>query len=270
MNISSVFATILTVAVIYFGVIQSTDRPEIFLNAHAIILVLGGTCIAALYSYSLKTFFKIFSRMAQVLYFTDKSKTHHLVQTVLQLASASKQGPAALQNVKTNHPFFSDGVEALVDKVIPLNDFRTHMLNKITITNADYQADAKVLKNIAKYPPAFGLIGAVSGMIGMMGQLSSGVDTIGVSMATALVATFWGIAFANLILLPFADYYQKIADQDLRQRSIILEGICLIKNKEPFLVVQEKMLSFVPLRDQKKLRQNNHAANGSRVSSVAA
>ncbi|NCN28216.1 hypothetical protein GW915_11640 [bacterium] len=269
MNFSAAIATTLTVLVLYFGVFTSSDRPEIFLDSHAFLLVFGGTIIASLYSFSMKKLLNIAKNYIKIVYFTDKTDAKKIVSTVLELSQAAKKGNEALRAVKITHPFFRDGVEALADKVVPLQDFRAHMINKLKIVNAEYQSDADIIQSIAKYPPAFGLLGAVTGMISMMGQLSGGVEKIGMSMATALVATFWGIGLANFILLPMADYYKKLSAEDLKQRSIILEGIYLIKRKDSSVLIQEKMLSFVPIKDHKKFKEQNNLISDAKFARAA-
>ena len=111
-----------------------------------------------------------------------------------------------------------------------------------------YQSDAKTLNALAKFPPAFGLLGASTGMITMMTNLGKGgAETIGPAMAIALVATFWGIAVANLILLPLADFAAKAAQDDTHVREMIYEGLLLLKKKESQAYILQVVNGYLPI-----------------------
>ena len=104
-----------------------------------------------------------------------------------------------------------------------------------------------MFKVLSKLPPAFGLLGAVLGMVALM-QALGGEDafaTIGPAMASAMVATFYGIAFANFILIPIGENLSLSSNQDLVIRKMILEGIKIIRNKEHPIVIEEELKSFL-------------------------
>lgn len=106
-----------------------------------------------------------------------------------------------------------------------------------------------------KFPPGLGLLGASSGMIEMMvGLNSSGMDGIGNAMAVALVATFWGIAIANFVFLPLADYAARVASEDFFTRSLVVHGISLIKQGMAPKIIAETLISQLAIRDQVYLR----------------
>ena len=125
-----------------------------------------------------------------------------------------------------------------------------------------YQADSKMLNALAKFPPAFGLLGATTGMIEMMSNLGKGgASSIGSAMAVALVATFWGIAMANFIFLPLADRAGKMAGDDAHIRDMIIEAAMVIKNKGSEYLLLNTLRGFLPLtqRSSVSVYNNNYA-----------
>jgi chemotaxis protein MotA len=70
-------------------------------------------------------------------------------------------------------------------------------------------------------------------------------DRIGPAMATALVATFYGLLTANLILIPIAEKLQTVSKTDLTLREIIKEGIMLVHEKKHPLFIKEYLESFL-------------------------
>jgi chemotaxis protein MotA len=104
-----------------------------------------------------------------------------------------------------------------------------------------------MFKALGKYPPAFGLLGAVLGIIAMMQGLGSAdaIKKVGPALAVALVATLYGIAVANFILLPLGENLHKANKFDFVLRQMIIDGLRLIRQKKHPLVVEENLKSYL-------------------------
>jgi chemotaxis protein MotA len=100
---------------------------------------------------------------------------------------------------------------------------------------------------MGKYPPAMGLMGAVLGMIALLGGLGKpGAEkTIGPAMSIALVATLYGIAFANLIVIPIGENLTETAKEHQRKNMIITEGIKLVAARTNPIVLAEELNSYL-------------------------
>jgi chemotaxis protein MotA len=65
-------------------------------------------------------------------------------------------------------------------------------------------------------------------------------------MAVALLATFYGAAVANLICLPLADkLHLKLVDEEIN-RTLIIDGILMIRNAKSPTLVREMLLAYLP------------------------
>ena len=62
----------------------------------------------------------------------------------------------------------------------------------------------KILELIGRCGPAFGMIATLLGLVLMLGNLSD-PDSIGPSMAVALIGTLYGALMANLVCIPFTE-----------------------------------------------------------------
>ena len=60
-----------------------------------------------------------------------------------------------------------------------------------------------ILRKLASYAPAFGMVGTVIGLVNMLGNLSS-PEQLGKGMALALLTTLYGSLFANLVFQQMA------------------------------------------------------------------
>lgn len=101
---------------------------------------------------------------------------------------------------------------------------------------------------LAKYPPAFGLIGTVFGLVNLMRAISEGLDPsqTGVKMAVALVATLYGLVIANLVVAPIAESIAKQGVDERHLADISLQAVLLASQKTSILKSQEMLNSFVP------------------------
>ncbi len=103
------------------------------------------------------------------------------------------------------------------------------------------------IKRCAKYPPAFGLGGTVLGLIHLMNGLASGSDAkeIGVRMAVALVATFYGLLLSNLILNPISEAILEKLNADEELVEIAIKTILMMKDQFNLIECQEALNSHL-------------------------
>ena len=107
-----------------------------------------------------------------------------------------------------------------------------------------------VFKKMAIYAPAFGMTGTLIGLIQMLSQLND-PETVGPSMAVALITTFYGTILSNMIFNPIAGKLKARTLTEVINLQIMFEGsISILENNNPILVY-EKLSSYIP----KKLRR---------------
>jgi chemotaxis protein MotA len=245
----------LVAMVLYFGVFKEAKSPQIFLNAHAIILVIGGSIAV---SFLIYPFAKLMSMVDFILLgFLFKKQKNDLnpIYDLLYLAKYYTLAPSQLVHYQPKHPFIKDAKAFLLN-----SDLTSSHIEYLLKSNRDgykkkYLEDAKMITAISKFPPALGLLGACTGMIEMMSGLgSAGVSGIGAAMAVALTATFWGIGIANFILLPLSDYAVQAAQEDLHLRNLIVESVMMMKNKFPYDVIVGQISGKATIEEKNMIR----------------
>ncbi len=114
------------------------------------------------------------------------------------------------------------------------------------------QKIANSLRSLSKYPPAFGLVGTVLGLVSLMNAISAGASSTeaGVRMAVALVATLYGLIVANLILNPAGENVLKAALEEKKGAELALQAVLLAAKKVSLLEAQEVLNSFVAPADR--------------------
>ena len=103
---------------------------------------------------------------------------------------------------------------------------------------------ANAIRSLAKYPPAFGLMGTVLGLVNVMRGVSSGLDgkQTALEMAIALVATMYGLIVANLVLNPAGELITKRIAEEESYGEIAISAIDLLAEKTSLLEAQELLI----------------------------
>lgn len=101
-----------------------------------------------------------------------------------------------------------------------------------------------MLEFLGAIAPAFGMIGTLIGLVGMLAQLDPA--TLGPKMAVALLTTFYGSLLANVLFLPAARKLQDASERELLVSKIMVEGLLGIQAGENPRNLEDKLKAFLP------------------------
>ena len=90
------------------------------------------------------------------------------------------------------------------------------------------------------YFPTMGIVGAVLGLIHAMSLLDR-PDLLGPSIAVAFVATIYGVAGANVLLIPAANRIRSINAEIALFKYMTLEGLVSIASSENTLMLKRRI-----------------------------
>lgn len=141
-----------------------------------------------------------------------------------------------------------DGIE-LIQLNLDKNKILVILEERVTHYVKRRKKIANAIKSLAKYPPAFGLMGTVLGLVNVMRGVSNGLDgkQTAMEMAIALVATMYGLIVANLILNPAGELITKRISEEEAFGEIAISAIDLLAEKTSLLESQELLNSYVPV-----------------------
>jgi chemotaxis protein MotA len=102
-------------------------------------------------------------------------------------------------------------------------------------------------KTIGRYPPAFGLMGTTLSMITLLQRMGQpgAQSQLGPAMALGLVATFYGLVLAFLVINPIAESLAKTTRRHWIRHVVIVEGVRLILARTNPLVLAEELNSYL-------------------------
>lgn len=248
--LTTIFGLFLGFLIVSGSVIQVSTSYRIFFEPVGILLVLGGTLTVALITFP----FKDVIRLVQVSWAVIKQRMDtapNLAREIITLARETRGEIPALQSKVTQirDPFLKDAVNLIIDR-LEISDIESILRDRIRVKQETDASTANMLRSLAKYPPSFGIVGTVLGLIAVMQQLgtdANAADKLGPAMAVGLVATFYGLVLTNFVLQPLSENLAVRSFWDVRKRQMTMLGVLLLKERKPSLVVQEAMNSFLPI-----------------------
>lgn len=249
MNISASLGVLAALIVLTLSVMTSSKSPGVFLDPHGILIVLGGTAAAGLMCFPLRFYLRV-GKVLGTKFLGNYALRHEIViREIVDLAKGYRENPDYLKtkgkSVKT--PFLADAVSLITMGGIPEEALEEILFKRAATHSKRYEYDVGVFRTLSKFPPAFGLMGTTLGMIAML-QNMGGADAqkmLGPSMAIGLVATFYGLTLANLVFIPISENLAVINRDDETLRTIVIDGLRLVRRKEHPKVVEEHLKSYL-------------------------
>jgi chemotaxis protein MotA len=245
---------------------SATDTSvSVFGSGVSIMIVIGGTLAATAIAFPLKEVIRIVTIMGAV-FKGGREELGPLVDEIVDMGTVARKGPKDLENAldSVSNFFLKDGLQMVVDGY-SVEEIRDILGTRVEYREERETTEANLLKAMGKFSPAFGIIGTLIGLVFMLKGMSAeggGADmagNIGSGMATALITTFYGALFANLVFLPMAEKLLSQISSKSTQQNMITEGVCLLQMKKHPLIVREKINSFIPPREWKRMEPGGGA-----------
>jgi len=245
MDILSVIGILVGIGAILGGNFLEGGHFSSLLNGPAIVIVFGGTLGATCLQFPPTVFLRAIKITRWVIK-PVKIQFRMLINKIINWSTlARKEGLLGLETVIENEkdPFAKKGLQLLVDGNEPevIRDSLEVELN--TREHIDLQA-ARVFEAMGGYSPTIGIIGAVMGLIHVMQNLSD-PSMLGAGIATAFVATIYGVGMANLFFFPVANKLKARAHVLSQAREMITEGITAIAEGENPRNIELKLSGFL-------------------------
>lgn len=245
MDILSVIGVLLGFLAIIGGNLLEGGHTSSLVNGPAMVIVFGGTIAAVLLQTPLDTFLRAL-RMSGRVFAPPRSNRREMIKKMVGWGNlARKEGLLALERVSESDPdiFIRKGMQLLVDGGEP---DAIRILLEVELENKeDEELDAaKVFVAMGGYAPTIGILGAVMGLIHVMQNLADPA-MLGTGIATAFVATIYGVGLANLFLLPFGNKLKAHALDQSQYYRMVVEGIVSIAEGENPHYIETKMQGYL-------------------------
>ncbi len=245
MDILSLLGIIIAFAALLGGNFLEGGALQSLINIPAALIVFGGTIGAALLQTPMMTLQRSLHLFSWVFKPPVVSFSGQIKQIAQWAAIARRSGLLGLEKTadKESNIFAKKALNLLIDGA-DTQSIRRILEADITL---DEQRDinaAKVYAGMGGYAPTIGIIGAVMGLIYVMRNLADPSE-LGGGIAVAFVATIYGVAFANLLLLPIANKLILYVNQQSQLKELIIEGVLYIADGENPKSVEMKLSGYL-------------------------
>lgn len=261
-NLYPLVAMFAGVTLVLISIAMSGNLMSFWSLSSLIITLMGSLCALAI-SYPLEDLRTIPAALKKI---TENSEANlfELVELFTELArKARKDGLLALEDQLDliEDEFIVRCVRMVIDGMEP--EVIKHVMEiEIETTQDRHKVAQDIFQTWGELAPAFGMIGTLIGLIVMLSRLED-ASAIGSGMAVALVTTFYGSFFANLVLLPIATNLRIKTRTEIYRREMIVVGILEIQSGTNPRVLEEMILTYLNPKERReyiRLKQQPEAA----------
>ena len=246
MDLLSLAGVVLAFSAVLVGNLLEGGHVGSLLQLTAFIIVVGGTFGAVMLQTPLNVFLRALRLVAWVA-IPPRAAGAEAINKIIEWSHiARKEGLLGLEAIAEGEPdqFARKGLQLLVDGSEPEAIRGILEVDLSTREHHDLLA-AKVYEAAGGYAPTVGILGAVLGLIHVMNNLAD-PDKLGGGIAVAFVATVYGVAMANLLLLPIANKLKTVVQHQTQLREMVLEGIISVAEGENPRNIETKLRGYLP------------------------
>lgn len=252
-DIGSILGIVIGMGFVITGILADGTIGD-FIDPGSLMIVLGGTIAATLVAYPLKSVLEAV-KIAGHAFSNKKEDPNEIIVEINTLANiARKEGLLALEEAseEISEEFLKKGAMFIVDGTDP-ELVRSLLETELSFIEERHGNGQGIFQAMGAYAPAFGMIGTLIGLVNMLQKLDD-PSSIGPSMAVALITTFYGSLFANLIFIPIANKLKLKSRDEILRKEIMVEGLLSIQAGENPRIIEEKLKAFLPPKAREQFK----------------
>ena len=248
MDLSSAIGMVAGVGLI-LGAIFMEGNAGLYLSIHGFMITFGGVIASLFIAYPLKDVLRAFKYVRTVFFVRNSHNLPGFIDTFEEYARViRREGPIAMERAmeRFDDEFYKQGCQLVADGIA--SDKIEDILSKdIEAMQDRHKIGQEMFRFGVQAGPAFGLIGAVIGIIQMLGALGEGqagpetIARMAAGMSIAMCATLYGITLAYLIFAPIAQKLTKRSDEEVSEKLLLMEGILALQAGDPAPLVRQRM-----------------------------
>lgn len=227
--------------------IMSPEHLGAFFNLPGLLVVIGGTLMATLVSRPIAEVVAVMRMLPELLHDEAPQPGAVEVTQLLRFADGFRLGNlrvAERELATIEDPFLYAGLRMIIDGCQP-QDLSKSLQWRMSGRRTRENSQAHVLRTMAAFAPAFGMLGTLFGLVHMLSGLGdTGLGEIGSSMAFAMITTLYGIVVSNLFFKPLAIKMERRTHQRLLRMGMLMEGMLLAYEKRHPTLIRETLDAF--------------------------
>ena len=260
MDPAAIIGIVLSFGAVIAAIFMEGSTPMSVVLPPPMILVIGGTIGAGLTGSTLRDARTAFAALPKILTMKPP-EPERTIETLVTLADrARREGLLALEDAARDidDEFLKSGLQAAIDGTDP-EDLRVILEDKISTKRTADRTTSKFYGDLGGYAPTIGIIGTVVSLVHVLENLSA-PEVLGPLIASAFVATLWGLLTANLLWLPLASRLKRASELECNQMEVAVEGLLAVQAGANPRLVGERLRSLLPADAAKKKPEKKAAA----------
>ncbi|MBP7528463.1 MAG: flagellar motor protein [Syntrophorhabdaceae bacterium] len=245
MDIATVLGLLVGIGSVLVSFIMEGGHLSALIQVPAMILVIFGTFGAATVTTSVKQLVNL-PNLMKVAFFEKKMDSRQLIDLLFDLSQkARKNGLLSLEKDldAIEEPFLRKAIQLAIDG-FETNKIREILEIEMAYIEERHKAGANFFLKLGGFSPTLGIMGTVLGLIHALGNMESS-SNMASAIASAFIATLWGVAMANLIYLPLSDKLKHKHQDEALYLEIITEGAISLAMGDNPRVIRMKLVSFL-------------------------
>ncbi len=253
-DITTILGILIGCGTVLTGIILRGDIGQ-FLDWAGLMITLGGSFGALLIFFRSEDIKMVIQITKQAFVRKDEDVATLNERFVYLAQKARKEGLLVLEDEleEIEDPFMRNGLRMVIDGFEP--DAIRHILNtELEALETRHQLGQNLYKTWGTLSPAFGMIGTLIGLIVMLADLDD-PDAIGPGMAVALITTFYGIMFANLLFNPIAGKLAVYSEQEMQRKEAVIEALLALQSGINPRLLKEQLKAYLSPAERERLEE---------------
>ena len=242
MDIASLIGIVACLGLVMFGIVSGDDGMAaigFFVDPPSMLITFGGSFMATMASVTLPDFIGGLKSFT-LIFKTESANIPEMITKIIDLSNvARKEGLLSLEEAASDldDAFMKKGILLIVDGT------------ELVSIEGRHKDKIGFWETLGSMGPAWGMIGTLVGLVIMLQHMTD-PSSLGPSMATALITTFYGSLLANWICGPVGNKLKSKNAAEIQAKEIMIEGLLSIQAGENPRVIEEKLKSFMSPKDR--------------------
>ena len=228
------------------GIAVTGVNTRYFFQPTGVLIVMGGTLGVMLITTPPAALLHALRRTLHLFSLEASPNRKDLIDEIVWYARTVRiKGMLALEAGidQVSHSFLHEALLLAID-ARERTQLQSALENRIRLCERQSEAAAKVLEVAGGFAPTIGVIGTVVGLIDVLRQFSS-LAAIASGVGAAFTSTIYGLALANLVLLPAAHRIRARAAETFDLQELMTEGVLCLFDGVHSRLVRQHLESFV-------------------------
>lgn len=255
MDLATILGLLMAIGLVGWSML-SGGNASIYFDLPSVLLVVGGALGATMMSFTLPQMMNTV-RVLMKAFIYKKEDPYVLPGQIRELAEiARREGLIKLEEKidEVDNEFLKMGLQLVADGA-SVDVLKDTLEAKLDYLEQRHEVGHSVFRTMAKFSPAFGMIGTIVGLVQMLVNLDD-PNALGPGMSLALLTTLYGSLLANMVFDPIAGKLENRTQEEILISELAIRGLEYIANGENPRVLERKLRQMLGSDGKEQSRQS--------------